>query len=105
MKSDARRCGGELDNSTFYGNTNGLFSDEAIVNMRFVTMGNNGAEGVVFIVNPDRLGQFQYRIQNSVFVGHTEDCNSLPGKLPEFEVASNFNASSDSSCGFPDIDS
>ncbi|SRR6056297_162217 len=93
-----------ISNSTFYDNTNGILADSMPTALTHVTMANNGPDGVVFIPGPMPI-EPQFAIRHSVIHGHADDCNGLPIGDPLFDVAGNFNASSDSSCGFGIVDS
>lgn len=89
-----------IQNSTFYDNTNGVFSDGVMTRFHNVTLVNNGQRGIRFLPNLDALGEEQLLIVRTVLYGHTGDCNGLPDDQPEFSVAGRSNASSDASCGF-----
>ena len=90
-------------NSSFFDNSNGIFSDAMPTGLLHVTMARNGPLGLELL--PDNnLGELQYQILNSVIVGHDQDCNDLPNNNVAFDVEANFNASSDASCGFGGID-
>ncbi len=91
-----------ITNSTFYENTNGIHSDGVPTSLMHVSMNENGPQGVVFLTSPE-LPDPQYLIRRSVIHGHLEDCNDLPGDSATFLVAENFNASSDTSCGFGSV--
>lgn len=87
-------------NSTFFDNTNGLFSDRVDTYISFSTFVNNNSRGVRFLADPGNAGNLQMAIRGSVVYGHTGDCNGIPDDQPEYSVAGNMNASSDQSCGF-----
>lgn len=87
-------------NSTFFNNTNGIFSDGVKTLIVNATLVNNNQRGVRFLLDLDALGEEQLRIMQTVVYGHTGDCNGLPDDMTEINVAGWINASSDESCGF-----
>lgn len=89
-----------ISNSTFYDNTNGIFSDGVNTGISFSTLVNNNARGIRFLPDLDDLGNLQFEISQTVVIGHVGDCNGIPDDQPEYSVAGNVNASSDESCGF-----
>lgn len=95
----------DVRNSTIYDNTNGIFSDGVPSRIAFVTIADNNQRGLRFLRDIDNLGQLQLSIDKTVIVGHAGDCNGIPSADPEFNVASNVNASSDESCGFTGFNS
>ncbi|NKI34740.1 hypothetical protein HFP89_06135 [Wenzhouxiangella sp. XN79A] len=92
-----------ISNSTIYDNTNGIFSDGVATALKHVTMTNNGAEGLVLSPNMVPL-EPHFAIEHSVIHGHGKDCNDFPIGDPVYDVNGNFNASSDTSCGFGGLD-
>jgi CSLREA domain-containing protein len=90
----------QIQNSSFYENTNGVFSDGVITAVINATLVNNGQRGLRFLPDLDALGEVQFRVVRTVLYGHTGDCNGLPDDQVEFDVSGRINASSDESCGF-----
>ena len=90
-----------IKNSTFWGNTNGVYSDKVATWLSLVTMANNNQRGVVFIPDINNPDEVQVSIWRTVIYGHTvSDCSNLDPAQPFVNTASNRNASSDESCGF-----
>ena len=88
-------------NSTFWGNTNGVFSDKVVTSIRIATMANNNQRGVVFIPDPNNSDEVRISILRTVIYGHrVSDCSNLDPAQPFVNTASRGNASSDESCGF-----
>jgi CSLREA domain-containing protein len=92
-----------ITNSSFFDNSNGIFSDAMPTGLLHVTMARNGPLGLELLAD-NNLGELQYQINHSVIYGHDQDCNDLPNDNIAFDVEANFNASSDASCGFGNID-
>ncbi|RFF32587.1 choice-of-anchor Q domain-containing protein [Wenzhouxiangella sediminis] len=92
-----------ISNSTFYENTNGIFSDGVNTGISFSTLVDNNARGIRFLPDIDSLGDLQFQIHQTVVVGHDGDCNGIPDDQPEYDVTGNANASSDETCGFSGI--
>ena len=90
----------KIHNSTFFDNTNGIFSDQVFTDIVGTTLVNNNFRGIRFLPYLDALGQTQLTIAYTVLYGHTGDCNGIPDDQPEYDVRFNINASSDDSCGF-----
>jgi predicted outer membrane repeat protein len=87
-------------NSTFYDNTNGLFSDGVPTLVFASTFVGNGQRGLRFLLDLDNLGVEQHRVVGTVLYGHAGDCNGIPENQIEYAVADLWNASSDETCGF-----
>jgi CSLREA domain-containing protein len=87
-------------NSTFFDNTNGLFSDGVPTLVANATFVRNGQRGIRFLPDVDAGTQEQFVISHTVLYGHTGDCNGIPDDMPQFNVTNNRNASSDETCGF-----
>lgn len=92
-----------ISNSTFYENTNGIFSDGVNTGISFSTLVDNNARGIRFLPDIDSLGDLQFQIHQTVVFGHDGDCNGIPDDQPEYDVTGNANASSDETCGFSGI--
>lgn len=87
-------------NSTFYDNTNGVFSDGVPMAVLNSTLVRNGFRGIRFLPDVNAGTDEQLVITNTVLYGHTGDCNGLPTDQPQYIVANHHNASSDETCGF-----
>lgn len=89
-----------LYQSTFYENTNGVFSDGVPTVVLLSTFVGNGQRGLRFLLDLDNLGVEQHRVAATVLHGHTSDCNGIPVGHVEYAVTDQWNVSSDESCGF-----
>lgn len=87
-------------NSTFFDNTNGIFSDGVPTVVANSTLVRNNQRGIRFLPFVDAGTAEQLLISHTVLFGHTGDCNGIPDDQPQFNVRGNRNASSDTSCGF-----
>ncbi len=87
-------------NSTFYDNTNGIFSDGVPTVVANSTLVRNNFRGIRFLPFVDAGTNEQFLISHTVLYGHTGDCNGILDDQPQFNVTNNRNASSDTSCGF-----
>lgn len=87
-------------NSTFVGNTNGIFSDGVPLGITHSTIARNGSRGLRFLPDLGNPGALQLAVSTTVIAGHAKDCNDIPSNQPEYDVANNINASTDDTCGF-----
>lgn len=90
-------------NSTFFDNTNGIFSDGVPTVLINSTLVRNNQRGIRFLPFVDAGTAEQLLISHTVLFGHIGDCNDIPDDQPQFNVANNNNASSDTRCGFTGI--
>ena len=93
----------QISNSTFHGNTRGVFSNEVPLGIAQSTFSENGALGLRFLPKVSNINNLQLQISSSVFVGHETDCNGPYGPQNAFNVDDLSNASSDTSCSFTGI--
>jgi len=89
-----------IRNSTFFDNTNGIFSSTTPTEVLGSTLVNNNLRGLHLVADQNNLGELQHWIARTVLYGHDLDCNSLPLQPVAWLDTSMFNASSDSSCRF-----
>ena len=89
-----------ISNSTFWGNTRGVFSDEVPLGISQSTFVDNGDRGLRFLADVTNLNSQQLQISSSVFYGHDIDCNGPYFNQTVYDVSDRVNASSDSTCSF-----
>lgn len=84
----------------------GIRADRGITTINQSTIANHSAQGIRFTRHSDHADELQLTIKASLFANNTfQDCNEL-WVIPESEVdiAGNFNASTDETCGFTGMD-